>query len=412
MIKALPVVVSLVFMPLPLYASSSGKDLVADQKRPSKPFLMSRQKYRRLQALLPTVNDSVLQQILQNDRLMLYTDKEMPKAYQDWDGGLRGIHSVDYNVSADNREPFGNANLEFPWGTPAGTHRAKNVDSFRFLWLPRNQKGETLPVVWYRQRFPSDSLRGYAWTFPVGTILGEVLLVRAPDNKQYTFELRVRIREFGEWSVDVFRPFPRATDLAASIKEIRPNWREISLLAKLVNHLEKPITMQRYRLADDHPRLTFDQSMGIDSLPPIRDDKLVARLLSETKFKSGLGDVWRYGTDGLYTCAPTTTAEFHIVPANYDAGFIEVDRVSCMRCHGTVGAHAREFQFGREWYGRVRGSDGIFSFHPFEPSSISPNGFGRTVRMRTELREAGLLERFNPERHAGNDYQLLHAQLD
>ena len=45
----------------------------------------------------------------------------MPPAYQDWSGGLDGLHSPFYNISAVRSEPIGNANREFPWGSPYRT---------------------------------------------------------------------------------------------------------------------------------------------------------------------------------------------------------------------------------------------------------------------------------------------------
>lgn len=385
--------------------NSAGSGNVAPH--PRGPRLMSRKKYKRLRSRLPEVADPVLQKILRDDRLILYTDVEMPRAYQDWDGGLPGVHSPHYNISANSSEPYGNANIEFPWGTPAGTHRAKNVASFKFLWLPRGADGNVLPVVWYRWRHPGDSARGYEWIFPVGAIVGEVLCLRGPDGKQYTFELRIRVRDYGEWAVDVFRPFPTATALADCIKQVRPQWRADAKLSKLVTHLEQPMVMKKHRLADDHPRHAFVESMGIDRLPPVGDDQLVIELLAGTKFQSALDVVWRDGASGSFTCAPTTSAAFHIVPAGYDAGFVEVDPVSCSRCHDTVGQHAQYFEYGRDWYGRVRGSDAIFSFHPFSPLSVSPNGIGQSVSMRRELIESGVLERYNRSKHPHDKYQRL-----
>ena len=37
---------------------------------------------------------------------MLYTEAEMPPAYQDWRGDLQGVHSPSYNISANGSEPF------------------------------------------------------------------------------------------------------------------------------------------------------------------------------------------------------------------------------------------------------------------------------------------------------------------
>jgi hypothetical protein len=130
-------------------------------------------------------------------------------------------------------------------------------------------------------------------------------------------------------------------------------------------------------------------------------------LLTQTVFRSALGEVWRRSPGGVRVCAPTTEAEFHIVPAKYDAGFVDADSISCMRCHDTVGRHVRDFQPARDWYGRVRGSDAIFSFHPFCPTCISSNGFGQKVTLRPELIKAGLLSQYDPDRHPEHLYQQL-----
>ena len=59
----------------------------------------------------------------------------------------------------------------------------------------------------------------------------------------------------------------------------------------------------------------------------------------------------------------------------------------------SAGQQVREA--GRDWYGRIRGSDGIFSFHPFDPNSISGNGYPAPVRMRDELVSSGVIERYD-----------------
>lgn len=361
--------------------------------------LMSAEKEARLRQCLPKVADPLIQKVLDDPQLIFYTDAEMPKAYQFLGGSNHGVHAVEYNISANGSEPFGNGNREFPWNAPGGTHRTSGVRTFRFLSLPKDNEGKPLPVVWFRHRPTGDSAQGYAWKFPVGTLLGEVLLMRAPDGHDYTFELRIRMRHSGEWGVDVFRPFPEAADLVARVKELRPNWSEQPAVAALIEHLEAPAELFQQTLADRHPRRTFEQTAGIDSLPDVKDDELIKDLLLGTEFKSAAGLNWRRGTNGITAAAPTTAASFHIVPAKYDAGFIEVDSVSCFRCHSTVNQHVDRFQSGRDWYGRIRGSDGIFSFHPFSPSSISYNGYPNTVRMREEMIAGGVLEKFDPSRH-------------
>lgn len=89
---------------------------------------------------------------------------------------------------------------------------------------------------------------------------------------------------------------------------------------------------------------------------------------------------------------PTADAD-GIVPKNYEGGLIALSRKSCMRCHDSVNRHAREFDRDRDWYGRVRGGDGIFSWLPVEPSSISPSGTPRPVRLRADLLRRGQLRR-------------------
>lgn len=372
--------------------------------------LVSKYREAQLRKLIPKVDDTKIQQVLDDPALLLYTEAEMPKAYQHWQGELQGVHSPDYNISAVSSEPVGNGNVEFPWSAPAGTHRSPHVNAVRFLRLPRDANGKRLPVVWYRKLLPGDTTLGYAWTFPLGTVLGEVLCVRSPDGYDYPFELRVRIRESGDWAVDAFRPYPTAESLAHRIKAIRPQWQEQPSVAKLVQHLEAPLAMQVHTLVDKQPyQSVFRQSMGVDSLPSVDDKGLLVELLTKTKFTSALGTVWRTSPDGTVTCAPTTEARFHIVPANYDGGFIEVDRVSCMRCHETTSHHVNRFDPGRDWYGRVRGSDGIFSFHPFDPGSISHNGFGQPVTIRAELTAGGIFQQYDPKRHDRSTYnQVVH----
>lgn len=357
------------------------------------------QAYRQL---LPEVDDPHLAAVLESPSLILYTEREIPRAYQFFDGAFPGIHSAYYNISANDSEPFGNGNREFPWGEPAGTHRAANVKTFRFLHLPRDEQGRLRPIVWHNQG------GGYAWTYPVGAVVGEVLSMRGPDGYDYTFELRIREREVGDWSVDVFRPFPSADDLVRRIKELRPDWQAQPSLGAVVEHLTKPLPAQVFTLTDQQPgQRVFAQRAAVDELPSLGDDKLVAELLKTTVFRSAHSTAWRLASQSVSTAAPTTKADFHIVPANYDAGFVEVDRQSCRRCHQTTNRSVDQFNAGRDWYGRIRGSDGIFSFHPFARESISGNGYTAPVSLRSEFERAGVLAKFDAQRHPHSVYNTI-----
>lgn len=377
---------------------------------PAPPRLMSAKKDQQLRALFPRVNSPEVQKLLDDPRLLLYTEEEMPKAYQDWDGALPGVHSASYNISANGSEPFGNGNREFPWGDAGGTHRSPNVSTIRFLWLPLDEEGKTLPVTWYRKHLRGDVSMGYAWTFPVGAVLGELLLMDRPDGGRAAFELRLRTREIQEWDVDVFRPFARAQYLAERIEELRPEWQQNKNLTQVMKHLTEPRERPVATLSTRHPAKTvFTQRMGMDTLPEIEDQGLVTELLTTTIFQSASGENWFEGLNGERTLAPTTEASYHIVPAKYDAGFIDVDRISCMRCHDSVNQHVRDFEPFRDWYGRIRGADGIFSFHPFDPGTISWNGFSRHPSMRQELVNAGVIAPYNAEKHPKSIYQRIRG---
>lgn len=368
--------------------------------------LMSAEREAAFRARLPRVADASVQALLDDPNLLLYTEAEMPRAYQFWSSVAAGVHAPQYNISGEAGEPYGNGNREFPWSGPAGTHRCNGVESFRFLYLPRDEQGRPRPVVWLR-RASDDGLTGYAWMFPVGAVLGEVLSLGGPDGKRHTFELRLRRREKDAWDVDVFRPFPTAEELARRIQELRPGWQDQSDLAALVQHLESSRTLPAQRLRDQQPRTIVNQVMGTDVLPTAGDDSLVAQLLADTPFRSCLGVSWWLDTAGNSTAAPTTTASFHIVPARYDAGFVDVHRQSCLRCHDTVNRNVRSFDSGREWYGRIRGSDGIFSFHPFSPSCISHNGSSVAVTIRSELTAGGIVAAYDPAQHSADHYQAI-----
>jgi hypothetical protein len=390
------------------YTAAGATPPVPD--RPSAaPFrLVSAQREAMLRQFLPQVRSDELRRVLADPGLILYTDEEMPKAYQFFDGAFPGVHSAEYNISANGSEPFGNGNREFPWSTPAGTHRATSVSTFRFIWLPTDSHGVRWPVVWHQQYAAGESAASYAWTFPLGTVVGEVLTQRAPDQHDYTFEIRTRRREVGYWEVDVLRPFPTAQSLAARIKQLRSNWRETPVLVELCEHLTARKTMPVLTLADHQPnKRTFEQSLAVDELPPVGDDALVAELLTTTPFRSAAGENWRELADGLSPRAPTTKAPFHVIPAGYDAGFVAVDSHSCTRCHDTVNQPVRSFDPGRDWYGHIRGSDGIFSFHPFAPECISHNGYSNPVEMRRDLYWAGITAPFDARVHGPEMYQGL-----
>src|SRR5260370_23541611 len=328
---------------------------------------VSANRHEALLQFLPPTEDHWLKQ-LKTRKIVFYTSEEMPPAYQIWNGQLQGIHSIFYNISADKpRERFGNPNLEFPWRGPAGLDQSDNAGSIKFVVLPDDQ-----PIRWWRESLPHDTQPAgtFRWVYPVGTVFGEILTVRNPDGWDFTFELRTRTPTAKGWAVNVFRPFANPDELADRIKKLDPNWKENGRLVEWLNLDELNVS----RLYNEHPLPIIDRTALLDVLPPLQP-ALVEKLLTQTPFKSVLGQPWRQSLESDTQChAPTTESGFHIVAKNYRGAFLDVTSRKCMTWHETAGMHADDFQPGRDWYGRVRGSDGIFSFHIFEPSCISGNG--------------------------------------
>jgi hypothetical protein len=40
---------------------------------------------------------------------------------------------------------------------------------------------------------------------------------------------------------------------------------------------------------------------------------------------------------------------------------------------------------------------------------VSDNGYGRSVSMRTEFQRAGVIAKYDPQKHSASDYQSLEA---
>lgn len=326
--------------------------------------LISKERHEILSSHIPDSKDGILQKIRNDKRLLIYTEKEMPKAYQDWNAGaLHGIHSPSYNISAAKpKEKFGNPNVEFPWGKPAGTELVSddNISSFKFLLLPRN---ESIKIT--RKYLAGDSRPSYTWEFPKGTIIGEVLQHYYEDN-YYTFEVRIRKKDDNEWKSNAYRPFATLKEFANFCKE---NKHDLYYHDKQVQQSHQ----------------VFKGDVVTTSLEEI-PLSLVKKSLKQD-FVNVLGQEWHNDAH-----APTTDAKFHIVPKNYQAATIAVSSNSCMRCHETTLKHASELEPFRDWYGRVRGSDGIFSFHPFDPSCISHTGIYQGVEIRKSLIDNGVVK--------------------
>ena len=322
-----------------------------------------------------------------------YSDDEIPPAYQHADAGLAVIseggqrigrgtgttfHSPRYNISGDaleRQKPHGfggNGNIEFPWRTPGGVDAAEGrVESFKVWRLPMQADGKPWPVAVWRETAGGSKISQHVvwrWCFPVGTEFGEVLMLRDSTGLLHTFEVRVRRREEATWDIDVLRPFPTREALVARLRrEGRDDLADQVSSASVV----------RATLKDSlHRRSGFDSENGMVTLPAF-GERLASKLLDTTPFSSCANSEW---VDGA--AAPTTNEPFSIVPQLYAGSFLGNDADSCRKCHESTLRHVDEFDDVRQWYGRVRGSDEILSWHPLAPTAISYNGGPINVAMR------------------------------
>lgn len=342
-------------------------------------------------------------EIAANPRVYIYDESTEPKVYQiAYDHPFPGFHLAAYNMSwggnaHTNGDPHGNGNHELPWGVAGGTHRCKpgnvagGVVKFTWMLLPEGK-----PVVWYER--PDDPrVSPVSWIYPVGTKFGEVILKRCKDGQLRTVEMRTRERLERSWTVDILRPFPTAEHLVKALQTLQGEDQYAGATA-LLHHVSRPVELPESRMFDQHQRQrAFDTRAAHDVLPDL-DAKTEAALLDNFEFTSALGETWR----GDNCFAP----EGGVYPDNYDATHLGTTDASCLRCHRDVGTSVKRFARSpeRDWYGNIRGGDGIFSKSWNHPSCVSPNGAPRRIVM---LHQPGIIERYDPSRHVG--YHPLEA---
>lgn len=330
---------------------------------------------------LPAVEDDELAAILSSDRTYWYNDRSLPQAT--WN------HGVDHafrNFSANPADPSGNPNREFPWRVTAGVDK-QSTKILKFLYLPPGR-----PVVWWVDRVwfghavnvpPQERIR---WTFPVDTVVGEILYMQTAAGWQ-PFEVRVRTRETDDWGAAIYRPYAESADLSHQLSRLGYEPHRLYLGQRLVTASDPHHT--DYQVIDDRFQVDVYQ----------HDLDLASRLLGRPFERS---------------MSPWSAAGL-VAPPGYRGGLAGVERRDCQRCHKTAGHHAERFQARyasgqpRDWYGMVRGDDTVFSWHPYDPSSITGvhGGIGR-ARINREFVAAGLVERYDPEEHRSPHYTQIH----
>jgi hypothetical protein len=325
---------------------------------------------------LPKIADQQINAAMHSNESIWYDEDSMVFVYQDSFGnptGPEGLRAnrVAYDVGSTASVPdiralteyFELQTFKYPFSITAGRMDRGNSEAVYFWQPPKDESGNRLPVVWWK------SGSHWNWVFPVGTVIGEVLLVRdesAPASEWYVYEIRSRVREIDGWRTDVFRPFTRAIDYADAIKKARKDWQSTDL-KQLVAHLEDGTTLTPGKLDSKSYEKAVPSLQGFyDYLPATKDAALIKSLLRKTVFKSAMNTEWKRSGDKV-TYAPATSASFQIVPKKHIAGLFENNEASCARCHDQTGRPLGQLDKRATLYGEIWGEDHIFTWHPFEP---------------------------------------------
>ncbi len=375
-------------------------------------------------ARVPCIAPGAVRDVIESPRTFWYDKQSLTPGYQDSFGdnvvapiGMRP-NTIDASL-IDTAVPGGHAQIfakpgtfHFPFGSPIGN--VSNVEVADFWQLPE-QAGAPLPVVHW-QRDPNEYTHRVEWMFPAGTVFGELMFL-VEDGVRYPFEIRTRTRRLDGWTVDVYRPFPRATELADAIEARRgerPEWAASAALDALVAQLRGG-TLAPFRVAATHfPGAFAARDAGIDELPALAgsDAELVHELLMTTAFHSARGIAWKE-QGGTYAWAAAAAGAGSIVPAAYNAAAIEVADTSCASCHRDAGRPFETWYDNILAYGELWGNDEIFTWHPFTLNKFV-DADGAVVNFNYDNREirpdfiaAGLVAPYSPAMHPATVYQRI-----
>lgn len=344
---------------------------------------------------IPSVADATIDGALKSSRTMFYDEAALTFVYQDSFGDPRGLRAnrVGYDVGSNADEPdihalveyFQPGKFKFPFSIAAGATFADNIYVLDFWQPPLDGQGKALPVK------IAQNASHWQWVFPVGTVVGELFYIQSPDRQWIVFEVRARIRELTGWATHVFRPYVRATDLAAAIKAKRPDYTVTDLKA-LVDHLEANDNLTPTTLSSPSYAAIFPAMQGaLDYLPGTSDTALIKELLTGKTFEDAMGVRWKENAT-LKTYAASTHASFHIVPAEYTGGMFETSQNGCRRCHDQTSRPLNNLDSRVVLYGEVWGEDEVFTWHPFaiDAETFSVADGNRHINQR--LVTAGLVQ--------------------
>lgn len=371
-------------------------------------------------AALPKVAYSRLQKILESPSTLYWDKQIMPPTYQDTVGGTDNQgqplpigarrNNAGKNLIVEPGKKLFSADGQawaFPFGHTGGADESTSLFIVNFMSLPA-QGGKILPVAFTTVDRPtSDGLRltRWDWTYPRGTVVGEILFVRDPAGALVTTEIRVRERYADRWATNAFRPFPTSQSLSVAIKKLRPNWATVPALAAAVTQIENQQSITAKTLSSPaFNNLVTLQGAEDAPLPDLADNTLVKELLTKTTFVSSYGEAWKQSGNLTAFGARGNTAAFGIVADRSNTGPFEVRETTCDKCHNQGGTFIADIVPQAILYGDVWGNDRIFSFHPFEPSLIQGAG-DENRQVRAAFTQAGLVERYDATKHPPTLYK-------
>ena len=316
---------------------------------------------------LPMIADRVMSDKLNDPRTVFY---KLPQVYQHFIPGSRVEHrnltlgTITYTTTnptwgiyfTSYLQTF-NANKDFPWeGTIGLNHAIKEsgediYKTINFLYLPKDSKGETKPVLLLNE-IPNK------WIFPPGATVGEIIMVKNGD-RWWIQEIRSRTKgeKSFEWEPQIHRPVRDRAEL----------YRYLGLPADT----EPAKKYMFFRNPEEDE--VFKMEGYVERLPEL-SERQTMELLSRS-FKDVTYDYW-----SKISTAPSSDQDFSILPKDYSLGLIDVDAVSCASCHKQTQISVRNLIpkepliiKNPQSVGNIRGSDGIFTWYPWDRGSVALN---------------------------------------
>lgn len=296
---------------------------------------------------LPNSSDGKLQELA--EKMIEYNHVQ---CFQNMTAPHNTVYSVDWLPGPDRVNGFGKRSNshEFPWEKTAGFEQKPH----HYYFFPANSFIEYTDTTFERKPDHGNVERVIEWKYPVGTVFVETLSL---NNR--VFEVRTRTKGKNGWINTRYAPWQNKEDFILKLSKL--NRLDAGLLVdKLKISREEKVD----DVDDPHDVKSFKFSGYKENLPSINKE-LVDKILG-WDFESYSG--W---TDKVNF--PSSVKD-ELLPKDYKGYIVGSDTKSCNQCHNSTLKHVFPLENGRDWYGRIRGSDGIFSFHIFDDDSITTDG--------------------------------------